>query len=268
MKKDLIKFKLLQVSVDAILILAAFALAYFVRIGWYFSSDFPFDRYAVIALLTLPFTLAFMFFARTYKLSQQIWSWRHFQRIVFAAVMNVAVFMIFYYFLFRNFFSRLILIYVFAFTATLIYLWHAAFRKILQLAYQRETGVYRTLIIGTNRPAQAIVHQLTTVKSHIKPVAILDAYGSHHKEIHGVPVLGKMDKFEKVIREYEIDQIIQVDNLEQSVNLIQYALQNNIQYLMPPELLGIFQGHHSVENWEGMPFLKVQTAKRWWHKIW
>ncbi|MBU0577391.1 hypothetical protein KJ742_04650 [Patescibacteria group bacterium] len=268
MKKQLIYLKILQIAVDAILVLGAFALAYFLRIGFYFSSDFPFNQYFLIAAITTPITLLFMFFIRAYKLNQQIISWRHIQRLTFVAIENVFVFMILYYFTFREFFSRLILIYAFLITILFTYGWHVLFRWILQKSSEREIGVYRTLIIGTNRPAQEIVRTLITSKSHIKPVAAIDPHGSKKSVIHGIPVVGKMNVFEKTIADHDIDIILHVDNLEQSLNIINYALQNNIKYYMPPELLGIFQGHQRIEEVEGMPFLKLHKKRKWWHNIW
>lgn len=268
MKKELIQLKILQIIVDALLIMAAFALAYFLRIGFYFSTEFPFQHYAIVALMTLPFTVLFMFFIRAYKLSQRVWSFRHIQRLTFVALENVFLFMILYYFTYREFFSRLILIYLFLLTLTLTFLWHNAFRWILQKASSKEIGVYRALIIGSNRPAEAIVKMLINEKSHIKPVAMINAHGGGKSVIAGVPVVGKMNIFEKAIAQHEIDVIIQADHLEQSLNIINYALSNNIKYMMPPELLGIFQGHQIIEEVEGAPFLKVHRHKKWYHDIW
>ena len=282
MKKHLLFLKLTQAVVDVLLILGAFALAYFVRIGFnlmpefpfiqlsgvFFSSVFPFREYMTVALMTVPFTLLFLFFIRAYKLNQIIWSARHFQRLTFVAVENVFVFMILYYFTYREFFSRLILIYVFVFTLLLTFIWHLIFRWILQKSSQYEIGVYRTLVIGANRPAQEIIRMLQASKSHIKPVAVIDPFGGSPKVIHSVPVVGKMNLFEKTIADHGIDIILQTDHLEQTLNIINYALQNNIRYMMPPELLGIFQGHHQLEEIEGKPFLKVHRNKKWWHGIW
>jgi FlaA1/EpsC-like NDP-sugar epimerase len=209
-----------------------------------------------------------MFFARAYKLNQQIMSLRHMQRIAFVAIENVAVFMVLYYFTYHNFFSRLILVYIFLLTFLFVYFWHRIFRWILQKSSEKEIGVYRTLIIGANRPAEEIIKMLLSTKSHIKPVAIIDAYGSGKSIIAGVPVVGKMNMFEKAIAQHDIDNILQADHLEQSLNIINYALQNNIKYMMPPELLGIFQGEQHIEEIEGRPFLKVLRKKHWWDKIW
>lgn len=268
MKKELITLKVLQIVVDALLILAAFALAYFLRIGFYVSTEFSFWNYFTVALLTLPFTILFMFFIRAYKLSQRVFSLRHIQRLTFVALENVFLFMILYYFTFREFFSRLILIYIFLLTLALTFVWHNIFRWILQKASSKEVGIYRALIIGSNRPAEAIVRLLISEKSHIKPVAAINAHGGSKSVIAGVPVIGKMNLFEKTIADHDIDIIIQADHLEQSLNIINYALANNIKYLMPPELLGIFQGHQIIEEVEGMPFLKVHRHKKWWHEIW
>lgn len=268
MKKQLIYLKIFQIAIDGLLILGSFTLAYFLRIGFFFSSNFPFDKFIIIAVITTPITLLFMFFIRAYKLNQQIISFRHIQRLTFVALESIFVFMILYYFTFREFFSRLILIYAFLLTLILTYIWHLIFKWILQKASTREIGVSRTLIIGSNRPSHEIIRLLITSKSHIKPVAVIDAHGSNKKVIHGIPVVGKMNLFEKTIADHDIDIILQVDNLEQSINIINYALANNIKYLMPPELLGIFQGHQILEEVEGMPFLKVHKNKKWWHNIW
>lgn len=268
MKKELITLKLLQVAVDALLILGSFVLAYFLRIGFYFSSDLPFQDFFTIALITTPFSILFMFFIRAYKFSQQINSFRHFQRLAFVGLQSTFVFMILYYFTFREFFSRWIIVLIPVLILIFTFIWHQIFHWILKKASTKEIGVYRTLIIGSNRPAEAIVSLLLTHKSHIKPVAIINAHGGSKKDLHGVPVVGKMNSFEKTIDEYKIDFILQVDHLEQSLNIINYALSHNLKYLMPPELLGIFQGHQVVEEIEGMPFLKVEKEKKWWHSIW
>jgi len=268
MKKELINLKILQIVVDALLILAAFALAYFLRIGFYFSTEFSFDSYFTVALLTLPFTILFMFFIRAYKLSQQVWSLRHIQRLTFVALENVFLFMIIYFFTYREFFSRAILVLIFILTLAFTFIWHNVFRWILKKASSKEIGVYRALIIGTNRPAEAIIKLLITEKSHIKPVAAINAHGGSKTMISGVPVVGKMNLFEKTIADHDIDIIIQVDHLEQSLNIINYALANNLKYLMPPELLGIFQGHQIIDEVEGLPFLKVHRHKKWYHDIW
>lgn len=268
MHKTLLRLKVLQIVVDAILILFAFTLAYFLKIGWLFSTDFSFSNYITIAILTTPITVGLMFFARTYRLTQQVLSLRHIQRIAFVAIQNVAVFMVLYYFTYLNFFSRQILVNIFVLTLVFVYGWHVLFRWILKKSFEKEKGVYRTLVIGGNRPAQQLVQLLVTERSHFKPVAVINAHGGRAKKIHGVPVVGKMDKFEKVINEHEIDVILQADHLEQTVNIINYALNKNIRYMMPPELLGLFQGHQALEEVEGVPFLKIQKKKKWWHNIW
>lgn len=268
MNRELIKLKAIQIAVDGVLILAAFAASYFLRVGFLFSTDFPFDKYMIVAGITTPITLFFMFFARAYKLSQQVHTLRHIQRIAFVSLSNVAAFMVIYYFAYRHFFSRLILVYLFLLTFAFVYFWHRLFRWILQKSSEREIGVYRTLVIGAGRPAEEIIRRLIESRSHLKPVAIIDATGTGKTMIAGVPVVGKMDVFEQAIAKHQIDHILQTDHLEQTLNIINYALSNNLKYLMPPELLGAFQGHQTLESIEGRPFLKIHRFARWWDEIW
>jgi FlaA1/EpsC-like NDP-sugar epimerase len=268
MNRDLARLKILQIAVDGILVFAAFTLSYFLRVGLLFSTDFPFGQYIFIAAITTPITLVFMFFARAYKIAQQVHTLRHLQRIAFVALENVAMFMVLYYFTYKDFFSRLVLVYIFLLTFLFVTLWHRTFRWILKRCWDREIGVFRALVIGANRPGEAIVTRLIETKSHLKPVAIIDASGTGKKSIAGVPVVGKMDVFEKTVAQYRIDHIVQTDHLEQSLNLVNFSLQHNLNYIMPPELLGIFQGHQTLEEIEGQPFLKAHAKKEWWENIW
>lgn len=250
----------IQIGFDLILIFSAFCVAYFFRVGFIFSTDFPFDQFLPVALVASVLTLFFAFLIKTYQPDQKILSWHHFLRTGFSAILQTALFAIIYYFFYQEPYSRLILVLVAIFSLTLVYIGHLGFDKFIRFLYSKgKGGCVRTLLIGTNREAQKLIKFLKTSQSRHYVVSILDGYGSSLEEIEGVPVKGKLNKLESVVTEDKIEQIIQVDNLEQVMNIMLFAEKNKLTYILVPSVLGEY--HKNIQSAaleEDYPVLKVQ----------
>lgn len=252
--------KSFQVALDFILILASFCLAYFVRVGFIFSTDFPFHQYLPVVIFSSLLTIVFAFLIKTYKEDQKALSLHHFLRTGFSSILQTALFALFFYFFYQSIFSRLILVYIAFFSLFLVYGGHVVFDKFARSLYAKgRGGVVRTLLIGTNREAQKMVKFLQKNKSRNYVVAILDGYGSSLKEIEGLPVKGKLNKLEEIVKSDKIEQIIQVDNLEQVMNLLLFAKKNNLTYVLVPSVLGEY--HQDLESFsfdDEYPILRVK----------
>ena len=111
MIKQLLIFRFIHIIIDFLGIFSAFLLAYFLRIGWIFSSDFLFWPYAkasffasIIWVLFLLFTRFYKIFpenSRTEKLLQGF-------KIFGGGVLAVGFLIVFYFFKSDLFFSRMI----------------------------------------------------------------------------------------------------------------------------------------------------------------
>lgn len=234
-------FKILQISLDLVLVFASFCLAYFLRVGFIFSTDFPFQQFLPVALVSSFLTVIFAFLIKTYKDDQKVLTWHHFLRTGFSSILQTALFALIFYFFYQSLFSRLMLLYIVILSLILVYLGHLGFDRFIRFLYsQGHGGAVRTLLIGTNREAQKLVKFLKQNRSRYNIVAILDGYGSALKEIEGVPVEGKLNKLEEVVAKSKIEQIIQVDNLEQVLNLLTFAQQNKLKYILVPSVLGAY----------------------------
>lgn len=251
--------KFVQIGLDFGLVLGAFVLAYFVRVKFVFSTDFPFGQYFPVAIVVSVLTVVFAFLIKTYRDDQKVLSVHHFLRTGFSSILQVALFAIIFYFFYQSLFSRLMLVYIAVFSLVLVYGGHVVFDKSVRFLHSKgKGGVVRTLLIGTNREAQKIVRLLQEQRSQNYIVAILDGYGSSLKEIEGIPVKGKLNKLEEVVKADKIEQIIQVDNLEQAMNLLNFAKQNGLKYVLTPSTLGAYhQDLESVNLGDEYPVLRV-----------
>ena len=95
---------------DYLLFNAAYALAYFLRVGWILSSDLPlWDYMVVVALSGVPWLLM-LIATRTFGLTRNQRTARNVTFILYAAVMGVALVTSGYFFLFQKIFSRMLML--------------------------------------------------------------------------------------------------------------------------------------------------------------
>ncbi len=243
---------------DYLLFLIAYSLAYFFRVGLILSTDFPFDRHMMAAALTGLAWLCVMATSRTYIFTQSQASARNAASILYAATVGTALFALTYYFLFGVFFSRALLLIAFGLNAVITFLWHAIYERIARSLLTRNPPSFPTLIVGVTRESVTLIAELNQRKNPLKPVGILDAAGAKEKEIHGVPVLGRLNKLEDALDKLKVTHLIQCSDLEQSINLLSACRNRGITYLLLPSVLGIVERDERIETIEGHGVVAVR----------
>ena len=247
---------------DLVLFVKSYALAYFLRVGWIFSTDFPFWPYIAVAMLVAPFWLAVVASGRTFSLLQPQATPGNMLRILYATIVGAALFALGYFFLYGLFFSRLLLLLALLVSTAAVMLWHVLFGWAARRILWRDPAAFPTLIVGVTRESKRLIERLQKRKNPLKPVAVLDGRGAKEKEIHGVPVLGKLDKLEETLVAHGITHVVQCSDLEQSLYLLSACRQRHITYLLLPSVLGIVERDERVETLEGVAVTVVRTAKK------
>ncbi|MDB4978488.1 MAG: hypothetical protein JWM56_674 [Candidatus Peribacteria bacterium] len=252
---------------DAVVFVAAYVLAYFIRVGWILSSDFPLMPHLSVALLTVPFWLIVLITTRSFSITRRQAGIRSIAYIVYACLVGTALFALTYYFLFGLFFSRLLLFQALLISSVLTIAWHIAYEQILRSVLWKDPAQFPTLIVGVTRESTKLIELLYAKKNPLKPVAILDGTGAKEKDICGVPVLGKLNKLEETLDTYKITHLIQCSDMEHTINLISVCKNRNINYLVLPSVFGIVEGNETLETLEGrgvtMVSPKQSNMLRW-----
>jgi FlaA1/EpsC-like NDP-sugar epimerase len=249
---------------DALVFTGSYALAYFLKVGWIFSSDLPFQTYFSATLMAAAGWILVMITMRNFALTRKQKDPRNFLYITYACIIGMAGFALSFYFLKQTLFSRLLLLMAGVFSSIAVYLWHLLFDRIQRNILRKSPPTYPTLIIGTNREAENLLKKMQCAKSPFTPIAILDGKGSGKKEIEGVPVLGKLDKLEQTIAEKKITHLVQCDQIEHSINLLSVCRQHGITYMLLPFVLGVIEDHVPTEALEGQQVVAVEPGGAWW----
>lgn len=241
---------------DALFFVGAYCLAYFLRVGFIFSSDYQFGTVLLITVLTLPFFLLSMLTTRVYALSRRQYSLRNGLYIAYACFMSAALFTLINYSFFKISVSRLLLGYALVLSFVLIWLLHMGYERLFRWWLTRKQQ-FKTLIIGDTRESNMLIKRLKESSHPFVPVAVLDGRGSKQSEIHGVPVLGKLNKLETTIKELGITHLIQCSDLEQTLNLLSACRADGITYMLLPSVMGIVERDERIETLEGQPVTMV-----------
>jgi len=249
---------------DLAVFLGAFSLAYFVRVGWIFSSDFPFNNFMMVAALAAPVWLSILVATRTFALMRKQASFRTLSYLLYAAVVATAFFALGYYFFYGLFFSRLLLLQAFVFIVVFSFAWHLVFGAFSRGLLRGDHPSYPTLIIGATREAAELIRSLNQSLSPLTPVAVLDGRGTKETSVEGVPVMGKLNKLEDVLKEYGVTHLVQCSDLEQSINLLSACRSHGITYLLLPSVLGIVERDERIESLEGRPVTVVRPSEPKW----
>jgi FlaA1/EpsC-like NDP-sugar epimerase len=253
---------------DLIVFISSYALAYFLRVGWILSTDFPFEPYITVVAITSLLWLVVLITTRTFALTRTQGSIRNLAYIIYSSLVGTALFALGYYFLYGLFFSRMLLLYALVISTVAIWIWHLVFARFQRFMLRRDPPVFPTLIVGVTRESRELIEKLNKGSNPLKPVAVLDGRGCKDTEINGVPVRGKLNKLEDVLSE-GITHLIQCSDLEQSLNLLSACRQKKITYMLLPSVLGIVERDEKVESLEGQPVTMVgpkENALMWFFK--
>lgn len=255
----------LWLATDYALFLGVYALAYFQRVGWIFSTDLPFSNFmTAVALSGIPW-LAGLVMTRTFSLTRRQRTPRNAFYIACAAIIGVALVTTVYFFLFQQIFSRELLLTAFILSAVATWAWHMVFGLFMRMMLRSGSPRYPTLIIGVTRESRHLIELLQKRRSVLRPVAILDASGTKEKDIAGIPVKGKLDTLEETLRQFGITHVIQCSDLEQSINLLSACRERGITYMLLPSVLGIVEKDERVESLEGKAVTVVSPDAGWWN---
>lgn len=252
-----ITWRLLHIILDTLMVYGAFLLAYFVRVGFLFSTDFPFPLFASLSGGATLVWILFLIFTKYYRIPP-----RHGGRAGFdmalaitGGIVAVGMLIVTYFFPRDILFSRLIGVYALVFGSAWLLLSHEIFNAILAHRKRNEKEVYRTLIIGANRVSEKIIDAINkNPYAPYKIIGVIDPYGIS-KKIEGSQLLGKLNKLEEICDKENITAIIQCDAFEHTINIISLCEEKNIKFQFDPALRGIFEENLRIREVAGVTMI-------------
>lgn len=251
MFKQLIFLRAGHIVLDMVLVYMAFLAAYFVRVGFIFSSDFPFWLYAGVSLLGVGLWIGFLGFTKYYRIPPRsgMAQYYDFVLVILGGIIANGFLVISYFFPREILFSRLISVYAFFLGVLALFVTQLIFRA---LFVKKLVMPYRTLIIGANTVSEKLIEAINSnAYALYEVVGVIDPYGLKK----GGNILGKLDKLTDVCAKEGITAIIQCDAYEHTLNIISFCEEKDIKYQFDPALRGVYEKNLRIREIAGQTMI-------------
>lgn len=256
---NLIIGKVLEIIFDLVLCFFSFWLAYIVRIGNFYSTDFPLFPFLYYVFLILPVFMIIFIWSGLYEFKEKT-NFEILRIITFSCLVGTMIFVLLFFFKREFFFSRMIVLLSWVFTSLFVFVFHVLKNRYDKKRYAMGKNTLRTLIIGNSILSEKIIDDLKNSKSRFEVVAIINPYGGGKKEISDIVISGKMDALEAVVKEKKIDAIIQTEATEQTLNILNFCENKFLEFLITPKIFGSFSDNIESEYFSNNTFIHFRIS--------
>ena len=264
-------------SLDAAMIGIAFLLAYWFRA----RVDFPAEPHHLAPVAAYGWTIVvqliciqgMLYLNRQYHMVRAVSRMEELYA-AFSAVSVGALFSVaFSALLFKNTvfevdYSRTIIVYAWVLTIALVTLGRWLHRGVRAQLHRRGIGRDRLLVVGTGDVAAVVIQ-----KVHLSPRLGYELVGLVYSEygsgdVLGVPPVGHSDDLERLVDEYDVDEVIiarPAASRDELLSLIGRCHRGKVSVKVFPDVFEIMAGEVSVDDLGGLPLLTVRdVALRGW----
>ena len=271
----------LHVTFDALIGMAAFALAYVIRFETGFlpipKGQPPFEQYiAIMPFIGFIVPIAYQL-QGTYRLSRSRTPVDDFFAVFVGTLLAVVLGLLSTLYMQVYFaspaaraagsyeVSRLVWFHFAALNIIRTYGGRAVVRAYFERRYKSGVGLQRVLLAGTGDLAKHVVDRLIQhVELGYKIVGFIDnAKGDGHLGHRGLPLLGTLADAEEIIRTENIDQLYVALPLDQHVNmlgLVEVANKECIDVKVIPDFLQFVTLRAKLEELDGIPLINVNDV--------
>ncbi len=268
-------YSLILVIADTLVLLAAFSLAYIVRVQYddrpllnsVYAQDYFIAFLTIVPFWILIFALIGLYNSSTYNRRLVEWG-----KIAIGAFIGILLVIGWEYVSEKNIFpARLVAAYSFGISFLLIVFERELLRLVRSILFRFGRGIQRVLVVGNSSATSDIASNLSqTSKSGYKIVAIAGPANVVPANLDVVHFLS-VDAALKRLNELKITTIIQTDlyeSDEKNQRVLGVAQTNHISYNFIPGDPEFYAGKNTVDVFLGYPMISVsQTPLVGWGAI-
>ncbi|MFW6182377.1 MAG: undecaprenyl-phosphate glucose phosphotransferase [Chloroflexota bacterium] len=259
------------IFLDALLVMAAFVLAYRLRIMIPFPAEienlYPFSTYVGLMVVQVLAIVLALLFNRQYYIPRAI------SRVdqLYAVSASVSIGMIVSIAVSAFFFKgtaleadypRVMIIYAWLLSIMFIMLGRAVHQVVRDVLRDRGVGKDRLLIVGTGDIARIIIQRiLWSPQLGYEMVGIVHNPGSE-TSVLGVPVLGPVEELPELIDQYDIDEVIVAipeKGHREVVRVISYCERGRVSIKVFPDIFQFVTTDAGIDDLGGLPLLTVRN---------
>ena len=261
------------IMMDVVLIAAAFALAYElrVRIPWpnELVENIPLSRYSGLLVLQIVSVVITLFFYRQYYITRAPSRVDQFYAIFAAVTIGTLAAVAMAALAFKNvssaFFEldypRIMLAYAWLLAIFFIMLGRIGHQLLRNWLSSYGLGKDRLLLVGTGETANIILQRILW-QPHLgyEVVGIVNGY-IDSSNVMGVPILGTPEDLPDIIEKYKIDEVIVAipeQGHREVVRVVSYCERGRVSIKVFPDVFQFITSQAGIDDLGGLPLLSVR----------
>lgn len=262
-------YGLLLVIGDFLAVLAAFSVAYILRVKLDprpLIEQIPALTYLKAFLIVLPFWVVVHSFLGLYSPSVYEKRFSEMGRLLIGSFLGILVVLGYDFLTKDNLFpARLVPVYALGLSFGFLFLFRNAARLLRHLLYRRKIGISNVLVVGNTPVSERIVDAIKNTAQTGQ--AVVGVVGRQ------VPATNHYPTFAEAVSRLRrpLHSIIQTElygNPDQNNEILRYAQEHHIAYRFVPGNSDLFIGNIEVELFAGLPVVAIhQTALIGWGRI-
>ena len=270
MAKRLLRYqKVILAATDALLVVAAFYVAWWLRYErqWYHSVDpayyTDFRFYFGIAVIASVFTLLTFYLQGVYTLPRGVSFFTEFSKLFTSTAIVTIVLMVGNYMFQPLYHSRLVYGMAGGFILLFTTISHLVYRFVQTQMRQRGIGIRRVLLVGAGEMSRTIMRTLLAEPElGYQAVGFLDDNPQKGERNLGPFVgLGSIDNLSQILSEYHVDEVIITlpwQYHRRIMSVLRQCQQANVKARVVPDVLQLSLDRVDIEVLSGIPLISVK----------
>lgn len=244
MKRSQIIFRIILMPIDILMILLAFALAYYIRSQSEFIYIWPLTEYLKFILIFLPIWIAIFTLEGLYNIRNPKKGVNEFYSVVISVSTGIAAMVIWLFLSQTTFFSRLVIAYGWLLCIIFVLFGRWIVRFIQIILYKNKIGTLRLLVVGNNKICYDLIKAINKDKSlGYELVGILATTKDEYQKCkENINILGSAGNILKIYQKTPFDVLVLTDPNLSSIKinkLIEFAEDKKLSFKEIPNLFQV-----------------------------
>jgi exopolysaccharide biosynthesis polyprenyl glycosylphosphotransferase len=265
MKKAEIILRLLRVPFDFLSVVLAFLLAYYFRshpelmafTGLEEPLLLPVTDFLWFSIQAAVLVVGIFAWERMYSLKKSYRFRKELRRMLTMTGAAYTVIILYFFLVGVHFFSRFILGVSFVLAIFFMLLFRLILRIVQHALWRRKIGLRRVLFIGEG----AVLNQLHGIWKEALGFQLIGKLTDGEKKSEdSLKVLGTSADLEQVVKQYGIDEVVQVSSAKNSAGIVEFCQLNYIEYRFVPDMLEVQRTNTEIDFVQEIPIITLRSS--------
>ncbi|MDZ4216685.1 MAG: sugar transferase [Candidatus Gracilibacteria bacterium] len=261
----------MRIPLDGITVFCAFFLSYWLRqrpdllpfLNLTEADLLPMADFIWFSLQAAILVVLLFAWERMYSLKKSVRFRQELRRMILLTGAAFTVIILYFFVVGVHFFSRFILGLAFVLAILFMLLHRFLLRLFQHWLWRRGVSLRRIVFLGDGK----VLRELDRMWRGALGLQLVGRLAAEKRSVPRgeLKILGTYDDLEQVVKQYQIDEVVQVAHVKDAERVVEYCQLNYIEYRFVPDMLEVQRTNTEIDFVQDIPLITLRpTAIDWW----